>query len=229
MVGASQYTIQLSGSTIYVAPLDAVPLRNVPVIAPALPLDGETIDPAAVARATQTMLKRLDLDGGEQPVAVFVPWQGSATFQRLDAFCRGVVEGLSTVLTNGHPLVLAGDGDVGGLLGIHLHEEMKLKNPVVSIDGLELKEFDYIDIGTMLESLRRGAGGDQVADLSGQRDGGRDGTGGSYCVTQQHQPTTAIAPPAVRAAKRTGIRLASKPSPMPIACSTSVAAMKPAP
>ncbi len=152
VVGASQYTIQLSGSTIYVAPLDAVPLRNVPVIAPELPLDQDTIDPAAVARATQTMLKRLDLDGGEQPVAVFVPWQGSATFQRLDAFCHGVVEGMSSVLANGHPLVLAGDGDVGGLLGIHLHEEMKLKNPVVSIDGLELKEFDYIDIGAMLES-----------------------------------------------------------------------------
>jgi ethanolamine utilization protein EutA len=29
---------------------------------------------------------------------------------------------------------------------------MKLKNAVVSIDGLELKEFDYIDIGAMLES-----------------------------------------------------------------------------
>jgi ethanolamine utilization protein EutA len=83
---------------------------------------------------------------------VFVPWQGSATFQRLDAFCKGVVEGLAGVLKGGHPLVLAGDGDVGGLLGIHLHEEMKLPNPVVSIDGLELKEFDYIDIGTMLES-----------------------------------------------------------------------------
>jgi ethanolamine utilization protein EutA len=152
VVGASQYTIQLSGSTIFVSPLDALPLRNVPVIAPALPLAGETIDPAAVARETQAMLKRLDLAGGEQPVAVFVPWQGSATFQRLDAFCKGVADGLSTVLKNGHPLVLAGDGDVGGLLGIHLHEEMKLSNPVVSIDGLELKEFDYIDIGTMLES-----------------------------------------------------------------------------
>jgi ethanolamine utilization protein EutA len=55
-------------------------------------------------------------------------------------------------LARGHPLVLAGDGDVGGLLGIHLHEEMKIANPVVSIDGLELKAFDYIDIGTMLES-----------------------------------------------------------------------------
>ncbi len=54
------------------------------------------------------------------------------------------------MLAHGHPLVLAGDGDVGGLLGIHLHEEMKLENGVVSIDGLELKDFDYIDIGTML-------------------------------------------------------------------------------
>jgi ethanolamine utilization protein EutA len=152
VVGASQYTIQLSGSTIYVQPLDSVPLRNVPVIAPPLPLSGEAIDSAAVARETQTMLKRLDLAGGEQPVAVFVPWQGSATFQRLDAFCRGIVEGLGDVLKNGHPLVLAGDGDVGGLLGIHLHEEMKLANPVVSIDGLELKDFDYIDIGAMLEA-----------------------------------------------------------------------------
>ncbi|MBX9841949.1 MAG: ethanolamine ammonia-lyase reactivating factor EutA [Xanthobacteraceae bacterium] len=152
VVGASQYTIQLSGSTIFVSPLDALPLRNVPVIAPSLPLSGETIDPAAVARETQAMLKRLDLAGGEQPVAVFVPWQGSATFQRLDAFCKGVADGLASVLKNGHPLVLAGDGDVGGLLGIHLHEEMKLANPVVSIDGLELKEFDYIDIGTMLDS-----------------------------------------------------------------------------
>ena len=37
-----------------------------------------------------------------------------------------------------------------GLLGIHLHEEMKIDNGVVSIDGLELKDFDFIDIGTML-------------------------------------------------------------------------------
>ena len=152
VVGASQYTIQLSGSTIYVSPLDALPLRNVPVIAPALPLDGEVIDSAAVARAIQTMLKRLDLAGGETPVALFVPWRGSATFQRLDAFCRGVVEGLRDGLARNQPLILAGDGDVGGLIGIHLREEMKIANAIVSIDGLELKEFDYIDIGAMLDA-----------------------------------------------------------------------------
>jgi ethanolamine utilization protein EutA len=152
VIGASQYTIQVSGSTIYVSPLDTLPLRNVPVIAPDLALERDDIDPGVVAAAINAALRRLDLTDGEKPVAIFVPWRGSATFQRLDAFCRGAALGLETVLARGHPLVLAGDGDVGGLLGIHLREEMRLRNPIASIDGLELKEFDFIDIGTMLES-----------------------------------------------------------------------------
>jgi ethanolamine utilization protein EutA len=152
VIGASQYTIQVSGSTIFVSPLEALPLRNVPVAAPELALDGETIDPAAIADAVARVLKRLDLGSGETPVAIFVPWRGSATFQRLDAFCRGIATGLAGVLAKGHPLILAGDGDVGGLIGMHFKEELRLANPVVSIDGLELKEFDYVDIGEILES-----------------------------------------------------------------------------
>jgi ethanolamine utilization protein EutA len=152
VIGASQYTMQVSGSTIFVSPLETLPLRNVPVVAPDLPLDGEQIDSAAVAAAIKSALKRLDLDGGESPVAVFVSWRGSATFQRLDDFCKGVAAGLDSVLARGHPIVLAGDGDVGGLIGIHYREELKLQTPIVSIDGLELKEFDYIDIGAILDT-----------------------------------------------------------------------------
>ncbi len=150
VVGASQYTTQVSGSTIYVSPMETLPLRNVPVIAPTLPLDAEVIDAAVVSSAIKAVLRRLDLGAGDTPVALFVPWSGSATFQRLDAFCKGAVDGLSDVLARGHPLVLAGDGDVGGLLGIHLREEMRIGNAIVSVDGLELKDFDYIDIGVML-------------------------------------------------------------------------------
>jgi len=152
VIGASQYTMQVSGSTIFVSPLEALPLRNVPVIAPTLPLDEERIDAATIAAAIKATLKRLDLGDGSSPVAVFVAWRGSATFRRLDDFCKGVAGGLHAVLARGHPIVLAGDGDVGGLIGIHFREEMKLKNPVVSIDGLELKEFDYIDIGALLDT-----------------------------------------------------------------------------
>jgi ethanolamine utilization protein EutA len=152
VIGASQYTMQVSGSTIFVKPLDTLPLRNVPVIAPDLRLDRDVIDAAAVAASIKAALKRLDLAGGASPVALFVPWRGSATFARLDAFCRGVAAGLADVLARGHPLVLAGEGDVGGLIGVHLHEELKAPSAIVSIDGLDLSEFDYIDIGTMLES-----------------------------------------------------------------------------
>jgi ethanolamine utilization protein EutA len=152
VIGASQYTMQVSGSTIFVAPLEILPLRNVPVIAPELGLDRDDIESASIATSIQGALRRLDLADGTRPVAMFVPWQGSATFHRLESFCRGVAAGFAEVVAHGHPIVLAGDGDVGGLIGIHLREETKLTTPIVSIDGLELKEFDYIDIGAMLES-----------------------------------------------------------------------------
>jgi ethanolamine utilization protein EutA len=152
VIGASQYTMQVSGSTIFVSPLETLPLRNVPVITPELPLGEETIDPGAVASAIGSALKRLDLGSGDSPVAVFVSWRGSATFRRLDDFCKGVADGLQTLLARGHPIVLAGDGDVGGLIGIHYREEMRIENPIVSIDGLELKEFDYVDIGAILDT-----------------------------------------------------------------------------
>src|SRR5207248_4851457 len=122
----------------------------VPVIAPDMEF-GDEVDAQAIAGSVQRVLKRLDLAGGERPVAVFTPWRGSATFARLDSFCRGIVDGLSEILAHGHPIILVGDGDVGGLVGIHLREEMRLEHPVVSIDGLELKEFDYIDIVEILD------------------------------------------------------------------------------
>ena len=42
------------------------------------------------------------------------------------------------------------DSDIGGLLGLHFREEMHLTLPVISIDGVDLREFDYIDIGELI-------------------------------------------------------------------------------
>jgi ethanolamine utilization protein EutA len=152
VVGASQYTIQVSGSTIYIEPQSVLPLKNIAVITPNLPLAGEVLDSAAIAAAVRTALKNFDLHHGEQAVAVCYRWQPSATFARMDAFCRGVIDGMAAILANGLPLILVGDGDIGGLIGIHCEQELKLATPVVSIDGIVLKAFDFIDIGAMLET-----------------------------------------------------------------------------
>jgi ethanolamine utilization protein EutA (predicted chaperonin) len=152
VIGASQYTIQVSGSTIFVAPQSVLPLKNVPVVTPNLPLDDETLAVERISESVRTTLRRLDLDQGERAVALCYRWKGSATFARLDAFCRGIVAGLANELGRGLPLILVGDGDVGGLIGIHCREETRLSNAIVSIDGIVLKEFDFIDIGALLET-----------------------------------------------------------------------------
>jgi len=150
VIGASQYTVQVSGGTIFVEPRGVLPLRNVPVIAPELPLDEESIDAGRIALAVRAALRRLDLDSGERPAALCYRWREAASFARLDAFCRGVAAGLAACLDRGLPLILVGDGDIGGLIGIHCVEQLRLPNPVVSIDGITLREFDFVDIGEMI-------------------------------------------------------------------------------
>ena len=152
VVGASQYTVQVSGSTILIAPIETVPIRNIPVLTPDLDLTLDDLDPDSIAEAVRAGLTRLDLHGANTAVAVGFRWGGSATYQRLDSFTRGIASGLQGLLDNGNPLVLVSNGDIGGLLGLHLREELELPNAVISIDGIELREFDFIDIGELIPS-----------------------------------------------------------------------------
>ncbi len=151
VIGASQYTVQVSGSTIYISTLEALPVRNMPVIRPELPLI-EDIDSKSVGSAIDDALRRFDLNQTEKPVAIMVQWSGSATYHRLNALCRGIVDGLKQILAGGNPIVLVSDGDIGGLLGIHMKEEVGVANPVISIDGIQLSEFDFVDIGSFIPS-----------------------------------------------------------------------------
>jgi ethanolamine utilization protein EutA len=152
VIGASQYTVQVSGNTVFIAPEDAVPVRNVAVVAPEFPLSEEDFTKEAVRNALLSALRRLDLLHGRQPVAVAFHWDGSATFQRLQAFCSGVGEGLRDIFAKSHPLVLVNDGDIGGIVGLHFQDELQMQNSIISIDGISLSDFDYIDIGALIPS-----------------------------------------------------------------------------
>ena len=152
VIGASQYTVQVSGNTVFISPEDAVPVRNVAVVAPEFPLNQDDFTKEAVRDALLNALRRLDLLHGRQPVAVAFHWDGSATFIRLQAFCSGVVEGLKDLFAKSHPLVLVNDGDIGGIVGLHFQEELQVQTPIISIDGIALNDFDYIDIGALIQS-----------------------------------------------------------------------------
>jgi ethanolamine utilization protein EutA (predicted chaperonin) len=150
VIGASQYTIQVSGSTIYLSPLDVVPVRNIPVVMPHFPWHEQEFAASTVTEVIQDALRRFDLLEASGPVALAARWEGSATYSRIKAFCAGAVDAMRPHVTNGHPLIFVFDSDIGGLLGLHFREDMRLAMPIISIDGVELREFDFIDIGALI-------------------------------------------------------------------------------
>jgi len=148
VIGASQFTVQVSGKTIHVSERSGLPLRNVPVVAPAMDLSG-AISVDEVARATREALERASADEDEA-VALAIAWRGEPHYLRLRELAEGVALALVPRGTARAPLVLMVDGDVGRTLGYILEHELAIGRPVVSIDGIQLKEFDYVDIGEVI-------------------------------------------------------------------------------
>jgi ethanolamine utilization protein EutA (predicted chaperonin) len=146
VLGASQYTAQLSGSTIHVSAPDVLPLRNVPVVAPGFTL-GEEPGEAEIADAVGAALRTFGLAGTDQVVALALRWAGSATFSRLNRLARGLCAGLDQAGHRLAPLVVVCDDDVGRLVGRHIVDELGSGRRVVSIDCVDLGDFDFIDIG----------------------------------------------------------------------------------
>jgi ethanolamine utilization protein EutA len=81
VIGASQFSVQLSGKTIHLSGRARLPVRNIPVVFPALELDGH-VHAESVAAAVAAALARIDLPEG-QAVAIGVRWRGEPHYQRL--------------------------------------------------------------------------------------------------------------------------------------------------
>jgi ethanolamine utilization protein EutA len=146
-LGASEYSVQLSGNTVYISsPRELLPRKNLQVIRPDLAL-GDTIDASAVATAVHGHFEKFDLVEGESVVALAFNWCGAPTYARLAGLARGIVEALPRTLAAGKPLIVILDGDVAQTLGAILKDELGVSSEVLAIDGISLWDFDYIDLG----------------------------------------------------------------------------------
>lgn len=150
VVGASQFTVQLSGNTILIATPERLPLHNVPVARCAFELADE-LAPDAVAARVRDAIERAAPDDPALPVAVAFAWRGPPSFPRLSAVARGIAEALEPRLRAGTPIVVAIDGDVALTLGRLLRFEVAPGAEVIAIDGLQLQDLDYVDVGVLRE------------------------------------------------------------------------------
>ena len=96
MIGASQFTVQVSGKTIYLPRPGLLPVHNVPVVHAGRSLDAVgPIDIDGVAAAIGDSLARLDA-GGDTPVAIALSWTGDPDYPRLAAAGRAIAAALSS-------------------------------------------------------------------------------------------------------------------------------------
>jgi ethanolamine utilization protein EutA len=147
-IGASQYTVQLSGDTIFLSDPSHLPLRSIPVAAVTGILKPEADQ---VAAAIRRAIHRLDLDDGDgdRRFALGLRWRHGADYASLRELCAGVVEAVPGAKEGRH-LLLVVDADVAGLVGSLLQGEFRVPGSIVCIDQVQLREFDYIDIGRRL-------------------------------------------------------------------------------
>jgi ethanolamine utilization protein EutA (predicted chaperonin) len=145
--GASEYSVQLSGNTVYVSqPGELLPRKNLQVLQPALAFN-EQIDSEIVAAAIRAHLEAFDLVEGETEVALAFRWSGEPSYERLSGFARAVTLALKRTIEQAHPLYLILDGDVAQTVGGILKEDWGIASEVLVIDGVALRDFDYIDLG----------------------------------------------------------------------------------
>jgi len=150
VVGASQFSVQVSGNTIHISRPDLLPIRNVPVIRLGLALDGE-IDSDAVSEDIQKSFNRFDIDPKETATALAFTWDGEPAYQRLFALAKGIRDGYADTIAAGHAVILVMEGDVAKTMGNLLMKELDVPGDIISLDGVQLREFDYIDVGELVQ------------------------------------------------------------------------------
>lgn len=150
VVGASQFTTQASGSTTAVTQEVRLPIRALPVLKlPALDdraTESQSQVSDLVASACRLRPEVIESDG---PLALAIDWRSGTEHRRLRNAAGGLLSGLARAGASSRcgPLIVLMDEDLALSLGTVLGELGRAADGFVVLDGLNLGEFDFIDIG----------------------------------------------------------------------------------
>lgn len=146
VIGASQYTVQVSGNTIYLSDPEVLPLHNLPVVHLTISEPNPTAE--VVASAVRTALSGGDHHTDAMALALAFHSRFTLSYPTLSQVAKGVTDGCGEVrLTT---LVVILEQDFAGLLGHLLRPITALPN-VLCIDQVYVADLDYVDVGRLVE------------------------------------------------------------------------------
>jgi ethanolamine utilization protein EutA len=148
VIGASQFTVQVSGKTMYLPDPYVLPVHNAPVIQVKLSDFGD-IDRQAMIAAIRSGIEEVDLDRNGN-VAIAFSWHGDPEHARLKAAGEIILAALMPLSARINLLLVMIDGDIGRIFGRLLHRELHWPGKIIAVDGVDLHELDYVDVGELI-------------------------------------------------------------------------------
>ncbi|MHA1202199.1 MAG: ethanolamine ammonia-lyase reactivating factor EutA [Candidatus Heimdallarchaeaceae archaeon] len=144
VIGAGQYTLQVSGVTTHISDIDILPIHNIPVLEPKI--DNKQITEESVKIAIQKSLNMFDVNEGEETVALSFKGAIGGSYAGLTTFAKGVVSALPNTIRKEKPVILVFNNDIGNSVGNVMKRETSAKKNIISIDEIIIQEGDFIDI-----------------------------------------------------------------------------------
>jgi len=141
VIGAGEYTVQTSGTTSYISSPRVLPALGLKVVRASLTQEQPVIE------ALQQSLAKFDRSSLTPGLALSLSLDGQLDYKTLREVAEGVAAICNSAESSKSPVYLALDLDVAKSLGGILKEELKLDREVIAIDGIEVGDLDYIDIG----------------------------------------------------------------------------------
>ena len=153
VIGASQYTVQVSSSTVFVSKPELLPHLDLQVVPAYLPADPNDITKESVDHAISQGFQRLDIAHHDigKPIALALLGPVIPTYDSIKAMCDAIYDALAPLTEHTWTIVLS--ADVAGLVGSMLKNERKVEQDVIVVDGITVGEFNFIDLGEQLESV----------------------------------------------------------------------------
>ena len=144
VIGASQYTVQLSGETIFVPPSLTLPVRNLRVFLAEVDWHAPVADRTAVAVRKTLDERDQEVRGTPFVLAFATPlFTGYGAVQEM---ASGIDRALRALAAEDRPMALVFVQNIGQVVGRMLSERWNLP----CIDEVSLSELDFIDIGEVV-------------------------------------------------------------------------------
>lgn len=139
VIGASEYTIQVSGATSFFAAEGCLPLYGYKVVR-VHHVAGEDFS-ASLSAA----LDKFDVQNFGPGLVIALGIEGTLDYPVLSGVAR-VLAGMASQAPE-CPLIVAIEQDIARAVGFILTNEYKIANPLICIDGIAVGDLDFIDIG----------------------------------------------------------------------------------